>query len=808
VIEGRVTGISDGAIRGWIASDSADGGRHVEALAEGEAPFGRARAVPGADGRLHFAIVIPPALRDGRVRFLDVRPLGESRALSGGPVVFDGGLFDAPRPPIGPAPETSPSRFAVEGSASLTRPDRVEGWAWAPDEPERRLRLEIVAAGRVIATITADKVREDLKAEGVGDGRYGFWFDPSRLLRRGPHQLSVRVEGAGAALSGCPIEVGPFAADGEADCPGYLDEEPERAALEALPFEHLAWDARRIAPDRLVPRLINRLRRERAARIGQDNPAALLILLGQAEEPAKVWRLQSWPNASQIEAAKEGFRDAVRTAERVFFARPGDLIHPSAAMIVIDSASDVVTWNRFCADDARASSAGTVLRRPDFDPVTARHGAMTDTTLAVRGEILARAPEVALTALAAGRLHPLWFWLSGEDLSWFHQPEALTTSVGPPSTPGREELGSEEAFFRRLLREEGASFRLERTGEDLPSPFVLVPSRRASRISVLMLFRDRRELTLRCLASLARQRISGDLELILVDNQSRPGETTAVTEGAHRLFGEDRVRVLAYDRPFSHSAQNNLAARAASGDALVFCNNDVVLKDPSLVEQLAAWSLHPGIGAVGCRLEDPDRGVGSFGHAFGAATEDPFQPPMRENPDPFFGGFVHAAPGATLALAAMARERFLALGGLDETRFPIGYNDIDLMLRASRAGLKHLYLGHAWAEHARGSSRTGDNEDLQALRINQAFPEAASGRLGQLARERIETLREDLSGARPQRKPEPAEAPDEIEALEAEVQARRSEELKRAEIAQAYGRAADLVRALEQELAAAKAIGG
>ncbi len=96
MIEGRVTGIADGAITGWIAGAE---DCILEAVVEGGEAFGRARTAPAGDGRLRFAIPIPAALHDGRMRFMDVRPLGGARPLAGGPVIFDGGLLDPPTVP-------------------------------------------------------------------------------------------------------------------------------------------------------------------------------------------------------------------------------------------------------------------------------------------------------------------------------------------------------------------------------------------------------------------------------------------------------------------------------------------------------------------------------------------------------------------------------------------------------------------------------------------------------------------------------------------------------------------------------------
>lgn len=797
VVEGRVTGITGGVITGWLAGEAADGA-YLEAAADGEAPFGRTRAEPGADGRLHFAIPIPAAYRDGQMRFFDVRPLGLQRPLDGGPVIFDGGLF-APAERADEAPALAEAPEQIDGLVRYDPPDRVEGWVWAPAEPSRRLVLEVLAEGRLVTTITADKAAPELVPEGMGDGRYAFSLDLSKLLRRGPHRMVIRAAGTTAALRGGRFRTGVFAPDGEVDCPGYLDDEESRGRLARLPFEHQAWDAPRVGADRLAPRLINRLRRERVTSADAKAEALLVVLPGARADAAAIWGLQSWPKTRLVDAAegRAAVCKAAKSAGRVLFAGPEDILHPSAALIARASEAEAVAWGRFWAEEARPGSPGWVDRRPAFDPITARHGAFTDTTLALRGDLFARAPDEVLDAALAGRLNPLWFWLAGQGLSWSVHPEALTSAVATPTPPDREDLELDGPLLRRLLDKEAAPFSLERTRQDLPFPFVLVPRQRARKISVAIPFRGRADLTLRCLHALAGQRLSGELELVLVDNQSEPEEAERILSGARRLVGEERVVSLAYDAPFNHSAQNNLAAHAATGEVLVLCNNDVMLKDPAALEQLAAWAMQPGLAWVGCRLEDPGRERGSYGHIFGPASDDPFQPPLRENPDPAFSGLVHAAPGATLALAAIRRDLYLELGGLDEGGFPIGYNDVDLMLRASERGLGHLYLGHIDAEHRRGSSRTGDDEDLQALKINQAHASTiARGRLHQLVRIRI--------GPEPEEPPAADVACDEaeLEGLRASLGARRLAELRRAELAEAALNAEALARELQSELGA------
>ena len=667
----------------------------------------------------------------------------------------------------------------IEGEVRFESPGLVEGWARAPAEPDRRLRVEILAGEHLIAAFAADRPAP----RAPGGGPHGFRVDLSKLLRYGPHAITVRVAGAADALPGGRFHTGVFAADGEVDCPGYLDAPEDRDRLGRLPFEHQARIAERIEPERLVPRLVNRLRRERLAFSAASAPRVLLIgLPGGGEEAAEAWALQSWPATATIDGAAgaEAIRAAAVESAWATFSAAGDILHPSAAGVLVRlEGADAVAWPRFCATAARAGAGGWLIRRPHPDRITVAHGAISDTTLAVRGDLLAAAPDAVLTALSEGRMHPLWLWLAGRSPAWRVHPEALTSRVGDWSPPSPSELDRDESLCRELLA--GEPVTLARAAADLPTPAVLVPVRRARMISVLVPFRGRPELTLRCLHALAGQRLTGEMELVLVDNQSDPPDAQRIVEGARRMLGPERVLCLSYDAPFSHSAQNNLAARAATGEVLVICNNDVVLQDPALLEQLGAWALWPGIGSVGCRLEDPGRERGSYGHIFQPPTDNPFTPALRENPDPAFGRYVHAVPGNTLALAAIAREVYLELGGLDDVRFPIGYNDVDFMLRASRRGLTHLYLGHVWAEHRRGSSRTGDDEDLQALMINQAYPETAQGHLTQLSRTRLR-LSADQASPIPRQSPEDAPLVERLEELMA-----RQETIERQRV--------DLVRA-------------
>ena len=117
------------------------------------------------------------------------------------------------------------------------------------------------------------------------------------------------------------------------------------------------------------------------------------------------------------------------------------------------------------------------------------------------------------------------------------------------------------------------------------------------------------------------------------------------------------------------------------------------------------------VGAVGAKLYYPDGrlqhggvvlGLDGFaGHVQRAAAAD----------DPGYLGMlawpreVAAVTGACLAVEA---RKFFEVGGFDEARLPIEYNDIDLCLRLAERGYKSVFEPRAQLMHRESASRGGN----------------------------------------------------------------------------------------------------
>lgn len=77
----------------------------------------------------------------------------------------------------------------------------IEGWIYDADAPATRIQLEVFAAGIPIGSCTADMLREDLKAAGLGDGEIAFSFRmPDPLPPNAMNDIVLRIEGTDVCL--------------------------------------------------------------------------------------------------------------------------------------------------------------------------------------------------------------------------------------------------------------------------------------------------------------------------------------------------------------------------------------------------------------------------------------------------------------------------------------------------------------------------------------------------------------------------------------------------------------------------------
>ena len=104
-----------------------------------------------------------------------------------------------------PVDSTQPASTRFEGSFDKLGGVSLGGWAWDAARPNVAIKVEIYDAVRLLATVTAEGFRADLKCVGKGNGKHAFHYLLPLTLRDGRlHTISVRYAGTASELPGSP----------------------------------------------------------------------------------------------------------------------------------------------------------------------------------------------------------------------------------------------------------------------------------------------------------------------------------------------------------------------------------------------------------------------------------------------------------------------------------------------------------------------------------------------------------------------------------------------------------------------------
>ena len=204
-----------------------------------------------------------------------------------------------------------------------------------------------------------------------------------------------------------------------------------------------------------------------------------------------------------------------------------------------------------------------------------------------------------------------------------------------------------------------------------------------------------------CLDSLRSLSTHKNIEIVCIEN--------IVDESSEwKPWLRDNCDVVVEIREsFNWSLFNNIAAREASGEYLLFLNDDIEVIQPDWLEAMLDQARHDDVGVIGPQLLYPDRKVQHAGiflagpslgrHAFRFCAED----------DPGYFGLaltqrdVMAVTGACML---MKTATFEALGGFDESHSVIN-NDLDFCLKVHERKLRCVYTPFARLIHHELASR-------------------------------------------------------------------------------------------------------
>ena len=217
-----------------------------------------------------------------------------------------------------------------------------------------------------------------------------------------------------------------------------------------------------------------------------------------------------------------------------------------------------------------------------------------------------------------------------------------------------------------------------------------------------LIWGSRRVMVVEAVRSLLERTSHDNLEVVVVYDEPTPPEV--LTE--LREVAGDKLALVRFTRPFNYSEKMNVGCLRASGDRLVFLNDDVEVISDGWLEQLVAPLNEPDVGLTGARLYFSDATVQHAGHAYaGGHYLHPYRDLPRESYGPFGALIINReASGVTAACAAMRRETFVEIGGFSEA-LPANFNDVDLCYKVRLAGQRIVYVASVELYHFESRTR-------------------------------------------------------------------------------------------------------
>ncbi|MCA1453663.1 glycosyltransferase family 2 protein [Bradyrhizobium sp. BRP22] len=582
-----------------------------------------------------------------------------------------------------------------------------EGWI----DSEIAATLEAIVDGETVAQVRATAWRhigDDANRHGSRNVRTFDFHVPQRFADGRVHRIGLRKDDGEQVPATAVFVAFPDGLAGMIDAIGDHGAERLRGKLydqlipASLPLADYAnWRDRFPLPEPQASRL-------QVAVVVAGTAGAqqtLSTLEAQSHEHWTAGVIDGPPLSIDSDALLEFLEDAAPDAQHVVVTMAGmsleqnALARIAAAFEAYPDATAMYGDLDFLADDGRLWP----LAFPAFDYERMLEQGYCAHLFAVRRDALLAGLEARPDNLYR-LFNSLFDHIGPRQANILHLPGALAAL---PKL-NRVNAGSRLAAASDMhLRARGVAAEVSRQQGNL---FPAVRIRRSiprERVTVMIPTRDRLSLLRTCLDSIAPAIERCRADVLVVDNDSADPKTVDYLVDLSR----HGVRTLRIEGPFNFARLNNQAAAMLDSDVLCLLNNDIEASSDDWLEEMLARLAEPDVGAVGALLTWPGGVVQHGGVVLGMNFEAAHAYTDRFSDDP---GFVdqllvaHQCSALTAACLVTRRSDYLAVGGMDEARFAVAFNDVDYCLRLRVAGKRIVFTPHAKLVHAESASRGKD----------------------------------------------------------------------------------------------------
>lgn len=456
--------------------------------------------------------------------------------------------------------------------------------------------------------------------------------------------------------------------------------------------------------------------------------AAVPIVIAQhAQDDPRIRLFERDTNGHIVAASNDGLRLA--RGEFIALLDHDDLLAPTALSRVAAAIAEHEDVDYVYTDEDKVDEDGRCygsFHKPDWSPERLRGQMYTSHLSVLRTEVV-REVGGFREGFEGSQDHDLVLRVTERARRIVHVPEVLyhwravkgSTAVDMEAKPYANDAGLravQEHLDRMGVRAtaqpgaESGRYEVRRVLDPSVRVSIVVPTMGQS----AFVHGEQRVLVVEAVRSALARTAHTDVEVVVVHDAPTPAD---VLDELREVAGK-RLVLVPFDAPFNFSTKMNLGVTRASGDRVVFLNDDVEAISQGWLEQLVAPLDEPDVGLTGAKLYYADQTVQHAGHAyFNAGYHHPFRFRTRDEAGPFGELLVNReVTGVTAACAAMRRDVYFDIGGFTEA-LPSNFNDVDLCYKVRRAGLRSLFIANSELFHYESRTRVAQVAEWERLAV-------------------------------------------------------------------------------------------
>ena len=238
-------------------------------------------------------------------------------------------------------------------------------------------------------------------------------------------------------------------------------------------------------------------------------------------------------------------------------------------------------------------------------------------------------------------------------------------------------------------------------------------------VSLIIPTKNGKQLVQDCVESILDKTTYSNYEIVLIDNGSDEKESLDYFDYLNTL---PKISVLRYPGIFNYSAINNFGVKHAKGSVIGLINNDIEVITPEWLTYMVGHVERETVGCVGAKLLYSDTRIQHAGVVLGYGGGAGH---AHKNFPRYHGGYLKRLTATnnfsavTAACLLVKRSHFERVGGLNEEKLSVAFNDVDFCLKVKALGVNNVYCAEAELFHHESVSRGLDISPEKAARFNR-----------------------------------------------------------------------------------------